>query len=293
MEKKVRKLLTSEILKGDSSLAEKRQIRVTAASGKGDRQGDIVKVDGIDLSNYKKNSVVLYGHDHYGLPIAKAVDMGIVNGKLEMTFEFADAETYAFADTVYRLVKGGFLKGVSIGARVIEADWIRDDDERIIGRKYNKLELLEVSVVAIPADSKALITAVKSGAVTEAEFEEYMSKSFEATLDMPTENQVQVNTVGSSPEEDEDAMKEEIAALTKRIEALETLLKAQSAASETAAKSMESIQGMFTTLQTQMQTKSAPNVSEIAAAANQIPGPAGDIAKQVFSMLEAMTKKVK
>jgi hypothetical protein len=277
MEKKVRKLLTSEILKGDSSLAEKRQIRVTAASGKGDRQGDIVKVDGIDLGNYKKNPVVLYGHDHYGLPIAKAVDMGVVNGKLEMTFEFADAETYAFADTVYRLVKGGFLKGVSIGARVIEADWIRDDDERIIGRKYNK----------------ALITAVKSGAVTEAEFEEYMSKSFEATLDMPTENQVQVNTVGSSPEEDEDAMKEEIAALTKRIEALETLLKAQSAASETAAKSMESIQGMFTTLQTQMQTKSAPNVSEIAAAANQIPGPAGDIAKQVFSMLEAMTKKVK
>jgi HK97 family phage prohead protease len=292
MEKKVRKLLSSEILKADTSLAEKRQIRVTAASGRADRVGDIVKVEGIDLSNYKKNAVVLYGHDHYGLPIAKAVDMQVVNGKLEMTFEFADAETYAFADTVYKLVKGGFLKGVSIGARVLEAEYLRDDDERIIGRLYKKLELLEVSVVAIPADSKALITAVKSGAVSEAEFEEYMSKSFEATLDMPTENNVQVNTVGSSPEEDEAAMKEEIAALAKRIEALETLLKAQTTVSETAAKSMEAIQGMVTTLQAQM-TKSSPNVSEIAAQAANIPGPAGDIAKQVFGLLEQMTKKVK
>jgi HK97 family phage prohead protease len=287
--KKIRKLLASEIIKTDT-LADKRQIRVIAASGRADRVGDIVKVAGIDLTNYRKNSVVLYGHDHYGLPVAKAVEMYVnEKGHLEMVFEFADAETYAFADTVYRLIKGGFLKGVSIGARVLEAEYIRDEDNRIIGRMYKKLELLEVSVVAIPADSKALITAVKSGTVTEAEFEEYMSKSFEASLDMPTGNQVEVNTVGSSTEEDETAMKTEIAELTKRIETLETLLKAQS---EGSAKSLEGIQAMFTSLQTQMTSKSVPNVAEVAAAAGQIPGQAGEIAKQVFSMLEAMTKKV-
>lgn len=294
MDKKlIKKLIpTIEFAASDESLAAKRRIRVTAASGKADRVGDIVKVAGIKLDNYKKNPVVLYGHDHYGLPIAKAVEMDVVGGKLEMTFEFADAETYAFADTVYRLVSKGFIKGVSIGARVLEAEYLKDDDERIIGRQYNSLELLEVSVVAIPADSKALITAVKSGAISDGEFEECIAKSLDAPLDMPTENPVQPNTVGSSPEEDE-AMKEQISALEKRLAAIEELIKAQTAAAEVQNKSLESLSTMFETLKSQMAGKQAPDLNAIGKTLGSMPGPGGDLAKQMLGMLDQMMKKVR
>lgn len=296
--KNVRKLMPTIEFSADASLEAKRQIRVTAASGKADRVGDIVQVAGIRLENYKKNPIVLYGHDHFGLPIARAVEMGVVGGKLEMVFEFADAETYAFADTVYRLVKKGFLKGVSIGARVLEAEYLRDDDERVIGRQYNELELLEVSVVAIPADSKALITAVKSGAVSEAEFEEYLAKSLDAPLDTPTENHVEQDTVGSSPEDesvtkDQLALKDQLDAQEKRLAAIENLIKLHAAANETSTKSVEAINGVIASLTEQLAAKQAPDLAALGNTLGSMPGPGGDLAKQMLGMIDQMMKKVR
>src|SRR3979490_2369715 len=34
-----------------------------------DRAGEIVKQDGWDLTHYKNNPIVLWGHDYYSLPI--------------------------------------------------------------------------------------------------------------------------------------------------------------------------------------------------------------------------------
>jgi len=293
--KNVRKLLAGVEHASDAKLAEKRQVRVIAASGRADRVGDIVKIDGIKLDNYKKNPVVLYGHDHYSLPIAKAVDMKVVNGRLEMIFEFADAETYAFADTVYKLLVKGFLKGVSIGARVLEAEWIRDDEERIVGRQYNSLELLEVSVVAIPADSKALVTAVKSGSVSEDEIAEVMAKSFDLPLDNDMENHVEPNTEGSSPvsEGDDPLMKERLAELEKRLEAIEGLIKASHEAQSTQKTALDGVVEAMAALKNQSASSQKPDLASISAAFDKLPGQSGAIAKQMLGMLDGMLNRVK
>lgn len=245
LNKQIRKVLPElSMSASDASLEAKRQIRVVAASGKSDRSGDIVQVDGIELKSYQTNPVVLYGHDHFGLPIAKAVSMGLnAKKQLEMVFEFADAATYAFADTVYRLIKGGFLKGVSIGARVIEAEWITDTVGEIVGRKYTALELLEVSVVTIPADSRALITAVKSGVVTEKEFEEYMEK----TLDSDSGNTVSIDTEGrNTTNVENDAMEkaglEKLTQLETRITSLEDVITQHATQATEGQKLLESLQ---------------------------------------------------
>jgi len=269
-----RKLLSDLEFASDEGLEAKRQIRVTAASGKADRTGDIVVIDGIELANYKKNPIILWAHDHYGLPIAKAVDMGVENGKLVMLLEFATKEIYEFADTVYKLVKGGFLKGVSIGARVLDAEWILDDDEEIIGRKFNKLELLELSVVPIPADSKALITAVKSGAITCEDMEECLAKTFDAPLDLPVENAVQSNTDGVSPYEEFIEM-EKLAALEKRITDLEATIAAMVKASADAHSMQSAMEPILAGLLSKMGVKGE-----------------GDVQSRVLSLLETMTHKV-
>lgn len=282
-----RKLLSDLEFSTDKSLEDKRQIRVIAASGKADRTGDIVNVEGIELGNFKKNPIILWGHDHYGLPVAKAVEAGVVDGKLQMVLEFATKEIYEFADTVYKLVKGGFLKGVSIGARVLDAEWMFDDDDNIIGRKFNKLELLELSIVAIPADSKALITAVKSGAISCTDMELCLEKSFEASLDSTNDFSVESTTDSSSTEEID---MEKLAALEKRIAELEAQLAKANASGEQSQKLASSIESVLGTLLAKMNPgKTEDRTSAVGAAE----GAAGvDIMKSVTALLETMTNKV-
>lgn len=287
-----RKLLTDITFASDDDLKSKRQIRVIANSGKADRVGDIVKVDGIDYSNYLKNPVLLWAHDHYALPVGKAVSVSVEKGKLVMTVQFATADEYAFADTVYRMVLGGYLNGVSIGARVKEAEWIKDDEGNIVGRKFTSMELLELSVVPIPADSKALVTAVKSGKVTCDEFEECFTKTLEAPLDLPNENAVQVKTEESESvsAEEEALMKEQLAQLEKRIAELEALIKASSEQGAEAKKMVDAVQTLFGNVMAQMATKKAPDVGSLTQGLPD--GKGSEIIKQAFSMLEAMQGKL-
>jgi len=287
-----RKILTDITFASDDDLKAKRQIRVIAASGRADRVGDIVKIDGIEYENYMKNPVILWAHDHYALPVGKAVGVENNKGKLVMTIQFATAEEYAFADTVYRMVLGGYLNGVSIGARVKEAEYIKDEDGHIVGRKFTSLELLELSVVPIPADSKALVTAVKSGSVSSEEFEECFTKTLEAPLDLPNENAVQIKTDdGESLSAEEEAlMKEQIAQLEKRIAELEVLVKSASDQGAEAKKTMDAVQTLFGNLASQMTTKKVPDVSALTQGLPD--GKGSDIIKQAFSMLEAMQGKL-
>jgi len=269
-----RKVLNEIEFSSDASLAEKRQIRVTAASGKVDRSGDIVMVTGIDLSSFAKNPIVLWAHDHYGLPVAKAVAMSVEGGKLVMVFEFATAEMYAFADTVYKLVKGGFLKGVSIGARVIDAEWIVNDTEEIVGRKFNQLELLEVSIVPIPADSKALITAVKSGAMKCEDLEACLEKTFDAPLDFSEANHVESNTESDSPYEEFIDM-EKAVALEKRVTDLEAQIQTLIKSAPDAQKLQELVEPILASVLEKMGVKGT-----------------GDMQSKVLALIETMTHKV-
>jgi len=272
-----RKVLGEIEFASDAGLEEKRQIRVIAASGRADRTGDIVNVDGIELANYKKNPIILWAHDHYGLPIARAVDIRVESGKLTMLLEFAPKEVYEFADTVYKLVKGGFLKGVSIGARVLEAEWILDKNEEIIGRKFNKLELLELSVVAIPADSKALITAVKSGRVACTDLEACLEKTFDAPLDFLESHHVESNTHSVPPYEETDMGMDtgKIALLEQRVADLELLLKTAQ------AKSAEEGAAMAGTMEKLL----GPMLDKLGVKGT------GDLQSRVLSMIESMTQK--
>jgi len=302
-DKMYRKLLPDVTFSIDAASLKDRQIRVKAASGKTDRTGDIVKVDGIDLTAYMKNPIVLWGHDHYGLPVAKAVQIE-KGSSLDMVFQFPTKEEYAFADTVYKLVKGKYINGVSIGARVKEAEWITDTDGRVIGRKFISLELLEVSIVPIPADSKALITAVKSGAASIEDVEECISKTFEAPLDLFTQNPVDITTYslsitsGSTPlgsettEEEEDMSKfeDQLKALTDRVTAIEELAKTSAQVQGQATKSLEALNGLMSNLSTALVTRTAPNIQNVSETISALPLDK-EVAKKVSEIMDTIQKK--
>ena len=114
-----------------------------------DRHGENIATEGIETENYMLNPVVLYGHDYSGLPIGKAISLKTYKNKLTARFQLA-TDILPFADTVGQMIKAGYLNAVSIGGRVL--DWSEDY------RTILKMEMVEFSVVPVPANSQAIIT---------------------------------------------------------------------------------------------------------------------------------------
>lgn len=114
-----------------------------------DAHGERISVDGIDLKDFKKNPVVLWGHDGFNLPIARANKIWKEGGKLMARAQFYLKDD--FAKKVYDYIVDGYLNAVSIGGLVEE--WSAD------GVTINKMLMKEFSVVSIPANQEALVTA--------------------------------------------------------------------------------------------------------------------------------------
>lgn len=139
-----------------------------------DRYNESIDTQGIDTVNYMTNPVVLYGHDYSGLPIGKTLSLNQTKNKMKAKFQLA-VDEYPFAATVYAMIKSGYLNAVSIGGRVKE--W-SDDYKTIM-----QMEMVEFSVVSVPANPEALITGKafedavgKTWEEVESEFEDFSNK---------------------------------------------------------------------------------------------------------------------
>jgi HK97 family phage prohead protease len=139
-----------------------RQIKFTISTSGIDRENDRLSADGWSLKSYRKNPVVMFAHDYKQLPVARAVSITQQDGNLVSTAEFATADLNPFADTVYRMIKGGFLNAVSVGFRPKKFKSIQRDNGNQ-GFDFEEQELLEYSVVPIPANPDALVAAAKHG----------------------------------------------------------------------------------------------------------------------------------
>jgi HK97 family phage major capsid protein/HK97 family phage prohead protease len=122
-----------------------------------DRYGDIVEPGGWDLRAFKKNPIALFGHSS-GFPIGKWADVRVDGGKLKGRLEFASEGTSDRIDELRRLVEQGILRAVSVGFRPIEAVPI-NDKEPWGAQRYTKQELLETSLVSVPANPAAISLA--------------------------------------------------------------------------------------------------------------------------------------
>ena len=166
----IRKLVPVEVRElGD------HQLEIAGSTEDVDRMGDIIKAKGWLLAPFKKNPVFMWGHDYNQPPIGRALKVWVDKETKRLMFiiEFADAETYAFADTIYKLYKGGFLHATSVG--FIPLNWEGKSDENPYpkweGNVFTSQELLELSAVPVPANANALVTARDQGLITVKEFE--------------------------------------------------------------------------------------------------------------------------
>lgn len=124
-----------------------------------DRDSDIVDVDGWELQNYLANPVVLWAHNYSQPPVGVAQSVWMEDGKLLATDRFTPQEINPFGHMVYQMVRGRFLRATSVGFRPIE--YVLNDDHK--GYDFNRQELLEHSIVPVPANPEALQAASAEG----------------------------------------------------------------------------------------------------------------------------------
>lgn len=132
-----------------------------------DRDGESIKQAGWDLSNFKQNPVLLVGHNYQEFPVGKATDIYVENGKL--LFKAVFSESTQKAKEAYQLVKEGILSAFSVGFIPREYD---NNDASII----TKAELLEISLVPVPANPEAVVLA--KSFTGENEIAKYIVKNF-------------------------------------------------------------------------------------------------------------------
>jgi len=172
MEDTIYKILDSEVKK-----VGERQYEFIASTMDMDRDKEVIDVNGWDLKNFKKNPVIMFGHDYHSLPIGRATKIGVKDGKLMNVVEFPPEGTYEFADIVQRLVDTGYLKTQSVG--FIPKEWEDGDFEEKSDkprRTFKKQELLEISIVPVPSNPNALRNAVDAGIITAKQFDTLSKK---------------------------------------------------------------------------------------------------------------------
>ena len=122
-----------------------------------DRAGDIITADawakGVD--NFRRNPVLLYQHKHDHC-------IGNVN-KIQVDKKgiFVEASVSEAAEKnhgVQTLIKDGALKSFSVGFKVKDGKYNREDDTMMI----TDVELLEISVVSVPCNQDSLFSISKS-----------------------------------------------------------------------------------------------------------------------------------
>jgi len=144
---------TKALKKGSNTLKIAGYANTTAK----DRSGDVVTAEAWakGVENYRRNPVLLYQHKH-DCPIGRVDNIRV--DKKGIFVECAVSEAAERTHGVQTLIKDGALKSFSVGFRVKDGKYNREDDSMMI----TDVELLEISVVSVPCNQDSLFSIRKS-----------------------------------------------------------------------------------------------------------------------------------
>lgn len=134
--------------------AEDRSVDVVASTGAIDSYDSILEQDSWRLERYLANPVVLYGHQGRELPIGHASNVRIEDGALRARLHLVSAAANPLAEQVWQSIKQKSLRAVSVGFIPNTIRFEKRDGREVMVLADN--ELMEISVVPVPANPEAL-----------------------------------------------------------------------------------------------------------------------------------------
>ena len=212
--------MDNKVIKYLSKAPEKKDDRVLRFVGSDesiDRDNESIMSDGWKLTNYKKNPVVLLNHMHYELPVAKTKRVWIDKNKKALMFDiqFPEPEISSVGDTLYKLYSEGYMNSTSVGFKPNFDKVIWNDDNKPGKPRitFQEQELLELSLVSVPANPRALLTqksiqdAIKAEVIDQLELDE-LSTLFDELFEPETDDDDETKEVETLLLEVEGILKE-------------------------------------------------------------------------------------
>lgn len=152
-----------------------RAVQYWGSDERVDSVGDIVRQNW-DFEDFAKTSPMPFSHNWSQPPVGRIIDWQVTERSdasykgpaLYLLGLFATKDQWEWADTVYRLVKSGLLRGGSVGFRPLKVLDVKDDKERTtlgLGRYgvvFEESSLLEFSPTSIPANPGAVALQMRS-----------------------------------------------------------------------------------------------------------------------------------
>ena len=162
--RKITKLFTSKSVSVDE---KERTAQFIISDDQVDRMDEIVE-QSWDTENYKNNPIVLWGHNPDEPENVLGTSLGLETEKgdddvtrTKSTVKFSEEGINPKADMVFNQIKAGILRTVSVG--FIPKTFKTSDDKKDI---LADNELLEFSIVPIPANPRAVALAFKDGTIS-------------------------------------------------------------------------------------------------------------------------------
>lgn len=134
----------------------------TFSNEKVGRDGHVVRNNGIQTDNYRRNPVVLWAHDDTQPPIGAGSNISTAGPNARLDVTFVGRDILPFAGTIRDLVAGKWLRALSMSWAPLKWSY-STDPTRPGGMDFSKVDLLEVSVVPLPALPDALADARSRG----------------------------------------------------------------------------------------------------------------------------------
>lgn len=190
----------------DSDKGERVQMVMSDSSL--DRSFERVDQSGWKLKNYKKNPVMLFGHQQLIPAIGIMENVKVENGKLVGYPKFDPQEIDPFAWMIGEKVRTRTLRGGSIGYRVLKVEVVENARD---GTRYilKEMELYEFSIVNVPALPSALSRRV----VKETTEIDALKKMVEGNSEKGIEREKEIKKLVDGL----DSLKKEIDESTKKI----------------------------------------------------------------------------
>jgi len=193
----VTKKIHAQIIKQPGTDGNSRDVTFVLSDESPDSDGDIIRVSGWDVARFLTNPVCMGFHEYDEFPYGEwrnvYKDFRSVPPRLVGTLHFPTIEELCPSgqvsehaknvDMACAMVNAGYLNAVSVGCYYTEAaprsdypdgtpDWMR-------GKEVTKAELLEASLVPIPANPHAL-SQLSADKNIDPKMVEYISKSFQS-----------------------------------------------------------------------------------------------------------------
>lgn len=164
---------------------DKRILRFVGSDQKTDRDGDKIMIDGWNLTEYRKNPVVLFGHRQTETPVAKTKKVWVNKETNQLMFdiEFPESDVSSVGDSLYKLYKNGFMSATSVSfipdlSKIEYPEKKKDKDPY---RVFGGQSLMEISLVSVPANPRALLTsksmsnAINENVIDDIELQELLN----------------------------------------------------------------------------------------------------------------------